>query len=211
MQSISYFEVIHILVHYTGEISFLERALDLWQKAGVSLILVVGSCGAYFHIADCVVQMDAYHAKDITAQVRAALKGRPAPMLSAPGFHLPAGGRLVDLSGDRQTRKNYRGNGYRQERLKVKRFGKTSLSVGDRELDLRYVEQLVDAGQTLALAYMVRYAREHLAGRSVDDIVATLAKLIGEKNLGAVCGGGVVPAGLTLPRAQEIFACFDRY
>ncbi len=190
---------------------FLERALDLWQKAGVSLILVVGSCGAYFHIADCVVQMDAYHAKDITAQVRAALKGRPAPMLSAPGFHLPAGGRLVDLSGDHQTRKNYRGNGYRQERLKVKRFGKTSFSVGDRELDLRYVEQLVDAGQTLALAYMVRYAREHLAGQSMEEIAAALLRLVESEGLGTICGNAVVPAGLTLPRLQEIFACFNRY
>ena len=190
---------------------FLERALDLWHKAGVSLILVVGSCGAYFHIADKVVQMDAYHARDITAQAKAALEGHPVPGLTAPGFHLPAGNRVIDLSGDSQTRKNYRGDGYRQERLKVKCFGKTAFSVGDRELDLRYVEQLVDGGQTRALAYMVRYVREHLAGRNVDDIVATLAKLIGEKDLGAVCGGGVVPAGLTMPRIQEIFACFDRY
>ncbi len=190
---------------------FLERALDLWRQAGVSLILVVGSCGAYFHIADQVLQMDAYHARDITAQAKAALAGRPVPALSAPGFRLPGGGRTVDLSGAVQTRKNYRGDGYRQERLKVKRFGKTAFSVGDRELDLRYVEQLVDGGQTRALAYMARYAREHLAGRNVDDIVATLAKLIGEKDLGAVCGGGVVPAGLTMPRIQEIFACFDRY
>ena len=190
---------------------FLERALDLWQKAGVSLILVVGSCGAYFHIADCVVQMDAYHAKNISEQVKAALKGRPAPMLSAPGFHLPAGKRVVDLSGDHQTRKNYRGNGYRQERLKVKRFGKTTFSVGDRELDLRYVEQLVDAGQTLALAYMVRYAREHLAGQSVEEISAALLRLVESEGLGAVCGNAVVPAGLTLPRLQEIFACFNRY
>ena len=190
---------------------FLERALDLWQKAGVSLILVVGSCGAYFHIADTVVQMDAYHARDITGQAKAALEGRPVPALSAPGFHLPSGGRVVDLSGDSQTRKNYRGDGYRQERLKVKCFGKTAFTVGDRELDLRYVEQLVDGGQTRALAYMVRYAREHLAGQNVEDVAAALAKLIGEKGLGAVCGGGVVPAGLTMPRVQEIFACFDRY
>ena len=190
---------------------FLERALDLWQKARVSLILVVGSCGAYFHIADCVVQMDAYHAKDITAQVKAALKGRPVPILSAPVFHLPAGRRVVDLSGDHQTRKNYRGNGYRQERLKVKRFGKTAFSVGDRELDLRYVEQLVDAGQTLALAYMVRCAREHLAGQSVEEITAALLRLVESEGLGAVCGNAVVPAGLTLPRLQEIFACFNRY
>ena len=43
------------------------------------------------------------------------------------------------------------------------------------------------------------------------DVAAALGKLIGEKGLGAVCGGGVVPAGLTMPRMQEIFACFDRY
>ena len=190
---------------------FLERARDLWQKAEVSLILVVGSCGAYFHIADQVIQMDAYHARDITAQAKAALAGRPVPALSAPGFHFPADKRIVDLSGSTQTRKNYRGDGYRQERLKVKRFGKTAFTVGDRELDLRYVEQLVDGGQTQALAYMVRYAREHLAGRSVDEIAAALLQLIEEKGLGAVCGGNVIPAGVTLPRVQEIFACFNRY
>ena len=190
---------------------FLERAMDLWQKAGVSLILVVGSCGAYFHIADKVVQMDTYRARDITGQAKAALVGRPAPALTAPGFHLPSRGRVVDLSSDSQIRKNYRGDGYRQERLKVKCFGKTAFSVGDRELDLRYVEQLADAGQTRALAYMVRYAREHLAGRTVEDVVAALMKLMEEEGLGAVCGGGVVPAGLTMPRIQEIFACFDRY
>lgn len=190
---------------------FLERAMDLWQKAGVSLILVVGSCGAYFHIADKVVQMDAYQARDITDQAKAALAGRPVPSLTAPGFHLPAGNRVIDLSGDSQIRKNYRGDGYRQERLKVKCFGKTAFSVGNRELDLRYVEQLTDAGQTRALAYMVRYAREHLAGQTVEAVVAALIKLMKEKGLGAVCGGGVVPAGLTMPRLQEIFACFDRY
>lgn len=190
---------------------FLERAMDLWQKAGVSLILVVGSCGAYFHIADKVVQMDAYRIRDITEQAKAALAGRPVPSLTAPGFHLPAGNRVIDLSGDSQVRKNYRGDGYRQERLKVKCFGKTAFSVGDRELDLRYVEQLTDAGQTRALAYMVRYAREHLAGRTVEAVVAALIKLMKEKGLGAVCGGGVIPAGLTMPRVQEIFACFDRY
>ncbi len=190
---------------------FLERAGDLWSKAGVSLILVVGSCGAYFHIADQVVQMDAYRARDITAQAKAALEGRPAPALSAPGFRLPEGRRVIDLSGSTQTRKNYRGDGYRQERLKVKRFGRTAFSVGDRELDLRYVEQLVDGGQTQALAYMVRYARENLAGLDVESVVRELRKAVEEKGLGSVCGGGTIPAGLALPRVQEIFACFDRY
>ena len=142
--------------------------------------------GCYYHIeavvknaellaekygADKVVQMDAYHARDITAQAKAALEGHPVPDLTAPGFHLPTGNRVIDLSGDSQPRKNYRGDGYRQERLKVKCFGKTAFSVVAGSLDLRYVEQLVDGEQTQALAQMVRYARENLAGLPVPEVV----------------------------------------
>ena len=189
---------------------FLERARDLCQQAGISLILVVGSCGAYFHTADRVVQMDAYRAKDITGQAKAALAGRPAPALSAPGFRLPAKRGPLPLPGGSQTRKNYRGDGFRQERLKIRQQGKTAFSVGEQQLDLRCVEQLVDGGQTQALACMVRYAREHLSGLGVAEIVQALAKLLEERGLGAVCGGEIVPAGLALPRLQEIFACFNR-
>ncbi len=149
--------------------------------------------------------------RDITAQSKAALEGRPVPVLSAPGFHLPQGRRVIDLSGASQTRKNYRGDGCRQERLKVKRFGKTAFSVGDRDLDLRYVEQLVDGGQTQALAYMVRYARENLAGLDIKSVVRELTSVVKDRDLGGVCGGRIVPAGLAMPRTQEIFACFDRY
>ena len=190
---------------------FLERATDIYRQAGASLILVVGSCGAYFHIADTVIQMEAYRAKDITRRAKAALEGRPVPALSAPGFRLPQGRRVVDLSGASQTRKNYRGDGFRQERLKVKRLGKTAFLVGERELDLRYLEQLVDGEQTQALAQMVRYARENLAGLPVPEVVARLMALVEEKGLGAVCGEKTVPAGLAMPRVQEVFACFNRY
>ncbi len=190
---------------------FLERAVDLYRKAGASLILVVGSCGAYFHIADRVIQMDAYHTKDITDTAKAALAGHPAPSLSAPGFSLPEGERSIDLSGTSQMRKNYRGDGFRQERLRVKRFGKTTFTVGDRELDLRYLEQLVDGEQTQALAYMVRYARENLAGLSVKKVVEHLQGRIAAQGLGSISGERDIPPGLALPRVQEIYACFNRY
>ena len=132
---------------------------------------MVGSCGAYFHIADQVIQMDAYHAHDITAQAKAALSGRPVPALSAPGFHLPVGKRIVDLSGSTQTRKNYRGDGYRQERLKVKRFGKTAFTVGDRELDLRYLEQLVvHISGAIVFRTNPITRNVHLSSRIVSDV-----------------------------------------
>lgn len=190
---------------------FLERAKDISEKAGASLVLVVGSCGDYFYIADRVIQMDCYRAKDITAAARAALEGSEAPVTSAPGFRLPEGDRVIPLSGSAQTRKNYRGDGFVRERLKVKRFGKTSFAVGERELDLRYLEQLADGCQTQALAFMVRYARENLSGLGVREVAERLARLMDQQGLGAVCGDKVIPAGVARPRIQEIYACFNRY
>ena len=57
--------------------------------------------------------------------------------------------------------------------------------MGEQQLDLRCVEQLVDGGQTQALACMVRYAREHLSGLGVAEIVQALAKLLEERGVSA--------------------------
>ena len=54
---------------------FLERARDLYKKQGISTILVAGSSGAFFHIADTVIQMDNYMPVDITEKVAGTLQG----------------------------------------------------------------------------------------------------------------------------------------
>lgn len=192
---------------------FLERASDLYEQAGISTILVVGSCGSYFYIADKIIQMDSYQAVDITDRTKELLKNYPAPAVTAPGFHLPSGRREINLSGSVQKRKTYRGDGYVKERLKIKRMGKTAFSVGKENLDLRYVEQLVDEEQTQTLAYLLRYAKEHYGeGKNdVSSVVKALERILKAKGLAGVCDGGNVPSGLAMPRVQEIFACFNRY
>ena len=192
---------------------FLERASDIYEQAGISTILVVGSCGSYFYIADKIIQMDSYQAVDITHGTKELLKSYPAPAVTAPGFHLPSGRREIDLSGSVQKRKTYRGDGYVKERLKIKRMGKTAFSVGKENLDLRYVEQLVDEEQTQTLAYLLRYAKEHYGeGKNdVSSVVKALERILKAKGLAGICDGGNVPSGLAMPRVQEIFACFNRY
>lgn len=192
---------------------FLERAKDLYEKAGISTILVVGSCGSYFHIADKVIQMDSYKAVDITDETKETIREYPMPSISAPGFHLPSGKRKINLSGSVQKRKTYRGNGYVEERLKIKRMGKTAFSIGKENLDLRYVEQLVDEEQTQTLAYLLRYAKEHYEDEKNDvkDVVKALEQILKTKGLAGICDKGNVPSGLAMPRIQEIFACFNRY
>lgn len=47
---------------------FVARVQSLAQQ-GVSTVLVVGGCGDYFDVADCVVAMDSYRALDVTNKV----------------------------------------------------------------------------------------------------------------------------------------------
>ena len=75
---------------------FLERARDLYEKAGISTILVAGSSGAFFYIADTILQMDCYRALDITESVKTPVSythlrapGPPAAMAEATPTILP--------------------------------------------------------------------------------------------------------------------------
>ena len=97
------------------------------------------------------------------------------------------------------------------ERLKVKTMGKDVINIGKETLDLRHMEQLVDREQTAALAYMLRYAKEHYQNRDIDSVVRALSAQIREKGLASVCDSSYVPAGLALPRVQDIYGCFNRY
>ena len=75
---------------------FIERARDLYEKAGISTIMVAGSSGAYFYIADTIIQMDCYVPRDITASTKAFCESYGAePIGRAPNFTLPAAGRKL--------------------------------------------------------------------------------------------------------------------
>ena len=68
---------------------FLERARDLYGECGISTILVAGSSGAFFHIADTIIQMDSYQVLDITKKVKDLCADYPLPPASVPVFSMP--------------------------------------------------------------------------------------------------------------------------
>lgn len=192
---------------------FLERAKELYEKADVSTVLVVGSCGSYFYIADTILQMDNYRPFDITEKTKKLLGEYTAPQTQAPGFVLPKKARHICLGNASVKRKNYRGTGQVEERLKLKVQGKDSFMLGKETLDLRYVEQLVDREQTTALGYLLKYAKEQYEGRTPEltVLVKELMAKIEKEGLASVSGSSYVPAGMAMPRALEVFACFNRY
>ena len=75
---------------------FIERARDLYEKSDISTVMVAGSSGAYFYIADTILQMDCYEPYDITDKTKAFCASYGAePITCAPGFSIPQKGRKL--------------------------------------------------------------------------------------------------------------------
>lgn len=192
---------------------FLERARDLYEKAGISTILVVGSCGSYFYIADQIIQMDNYCPVDITEKTRKLLKEYKKPDCEAEGFALPSEKRSISFGSSVVRRKNYRGTGMVEEHEKLKVMGRESLMLGKEQLDLRYLEQLADREQTKTLGYLLKYAKEQYSGKTTDltALMESLIRKLEKEGIGSVSGQKEIPAGMAMPRRQEIYACFNRF
>lgn len=74
---------------------FLERTRDLYEHAGISTLLVAGSSGAFFYIADHILCMDCYRPVDITEKVKELCKEHTEPRTRVPGFQLPEFKRVL--------------------------------------------------------------------------------------------------------------------
>ena len=199
---------------------FLERAEDLYKKAEISTILVAGSSGAFFHIADTIIQMDNYVPKDITASVKKLCCQYPLPSVSVTDFQLPHSHRIMSRPAEssKRLRHNSRGNhsdsdATRPERLKTRISGTDSFSLGKQKIDLRYTEQLIDTEQTAALGLLLKYAVEHLADgrRTLPEIVQFLWKNLSSHGLSFFTENQKISCGYAIPRIQEIYACLNRY
>lgn len=190
---------------------FLERAQKLYTIAGISTLLVAGSSGAFFHIADTIIQMDCYRPVDITRKVEEICGKYPLSPAKVPAFVMPDSHRIIQKNTP-VIRSHGHGTG-KPDRLKIKVHGKAGFLLGRQEVDLRYVEQLIDPEQTAALGLLLKYALEHLADgkKTIPEIVDYLQKQIHTKGLIAFADGSYLPCGYAIPRIQEIYSCFNRY
>lgn len=182
---------------------FVERVRELYETYGISTVLVAGSSGSYFHKADCVIQMNRYEPVEITALAKEAAQEFPLPAGDVPPIEDLKFGRIVPMD------KKFRS----ENRIKTKTMGMDGISINRENIDLRYLEQLVDPEQLNALAQLMKYIRAQEAdGKKdmvelVDQVLAALAAGGFEK----IQGGGTLPGNLALPRRQEIFGCMNRW
>ncbi|MCI8485385.1 MAG: ABC-ATPase domain-containing protein [Lachnospiraceae bacterium] len=198
-------ELMQRVVHRDSEpiTPFIDRVQELFNCFGISTILVAGSSGSYFHRADCIIQMDHYLPKDITAYAKQEAESFPLPSDLVESCPDPSFKRTV------KTDHNFCKN----DRIKLKTQGRDSILINKEIIDLRYVEQLSDIEQLSTLGYLVKYAQLHIfdGKKTLSESVEELYRMLETKGLDSICEGSYIPSGLAMVRKQEIFACFNRY
>lgn len=188
---------------------FTLQARDLYEKQDVSVILVAGSSGSYFYIADKILQMDNYHTYDITDKVKDVIKDvkndatGKAPV-SVDILFSPEKNKRI-FKARRMEKK--------RDQVKIKQFGKDSFSIGKETVDLKYVEQILDSEQTTALSYCLKLLLEQMEvkGEDVGQCVERLWRQIQQRGLRSLCQGAYLPVSMAQVRRQDIYACLNRY
>lgn len=172
---------------------FIRKIRSLYQDLGVSTILVAGSSGDYLSVADTVLQMDCYRVYDVTEKAHAlAQKLNEEKTDAARWLHKPVRKKEIE---------------------KIRVHGWDSLSIDKSEIDLRYLEQVVDESQTAALGYILQYILTKMAdGRKTPDQLAEeVSKKIDAEGIMSITPKNYSAGPSAMVRKQEILACLCRY
>ena len=183
---------------------FIEVAKALYDKLGISTILVVGSSGYYFDIAHKVIQMDSYEPKDVTEQAKSLSRGVVLDRINNSSLNL-------SINFDRKIKKSSIEKG--PKGVKIKTLSKDGLSINKETIELRCVEQIADPEQVSSLGYIMKYAEDNIINNSktLQEIVMEIKDSISKKGLISMSPVNYGLGCLAMPREQEIVACFNRY
>lgn len=184
---------------------FLDKVRFLFNDLGVSTIMVIGGSGDYFDVADTVVMMDEYKPRNVTKDAKKiALKyqtnrqfegerhfGEIRPRVLLPNSFEPQRGRKV----------------------KVGAKGLETVQFGYYQIELDYVEQLVDISQTRAIADIIYYAwKRYFDGqRNLREVIERVERDIESYGLDVISPfANGKPGDYARPRKYEIAAAINR-
>jgi predicted ABC-class ATPase len=180
---------------------FIDLVRPLHRSLGVSTVVVVGGVGDYLDVADRVILLEDYVPSDATPRARAITRKFPPRAPLAPKEVRPPRGRAVDASSmdlRRGRRRSARGRGL------------DTIELGRERVDLSYLEQLAEAGQTEATARIIGEWVASGEVRGMRDLLLAELASASENGLDSLGGHGGHPGEMSLPRAQELAAAINR-
>ncbi|WP_411169358.1 ABC-ATPase domain-containing protein [Clostridium sp. MB05] len=183
---------------------FIEIVKPLYEQNNISTIIVVGSSGDFFDVADYVIQMDNYEAKDVTKEAKFLMRGEINKRIKEKDIE-------VNIKFDRKIKKGTIESTYKG--VKIKAMGLSSISINKENIDLRAVEQIVDTEQLNSIGAIMKWAEENMMKKSlpfeamIEEVYSEINKN-GLISIDKIYGGS---GSLAMPRKQEVMATYNRY
>lgn len=183
---------------------FIELVRAIYEEKDISTIIVVGSSGEYFDIADTVIQMDNYEPKDVTLKAKELSTGAILNRIKNRDIK-------VNIDFDRKVLKGSIEKG--PKGVKIKTLGIDGLSINKEDINLRSVEQIVDREQVTSIGNMMKWAEDKIINNNLTliEVADRILEEVKEKGLIQMSGMKGGSGSLALPRKQEIMAAFNRY
>ena len=145
------------------------------------------------------MQMDHYEVKDVTQTAKTICEEEqisglyPAGELSSPDF-----ARALKPAG--------------AGRMKMKAMGTDTVMIDRETVDVRYLEQLSDDGQTVGLAYLLSWILSNQKRKmTIAALLDDMYRQIEKQGLQSFIPPNYSCGHPVLPRKQELFACLNRY
>lgn len=179
--------------------TLLRHIRGIHKTLGISFIIVVGSSGDYLSVADLVLQMDHYKVKDVTKEAKIICENSGiAGQYAETEITVPVFSRKL-----RPTK---------ADRRKIKSMGTDTVLIDREAIDVRYLEQISENGQTTALAYMMGWILDNVkTEEEIRHLIERMYTTIEKRGMGAVIPANYSAGHPVLPRKQELYACLSRY
>lgn len=175
---------------------FISKVQALYKQHGVSSILVVGSAGDYFSVADNVIMMDTFEPRDVTIEAKkiASEHGliHQDAMFGNFNSRIPLS-RGFEVTG------------------KVVARGLDKIQYGEVDLDLSAVEQIVEPSQVRTIADALQKSRFYMDGkRTLKEVLTELESDMDRTGSLDVVGFHKKSGFYARPRKLELAAALNR-
>lgn len=169
----------------------IRQMSQVWQ---VSTIMVVGGIGAYLAVADKVIAMDHFVARDVTEKAKALMSishQRMTPLA-------PVCPRVPEIQSWAVRKINAR--------------HKRHISLDKRELDVAAVEQILDAAHAATIGQAIRFMNEDLFNglRDLSKILDAFEAILNDEGVEVLSPYSQPRGTLIRPRRFEVAAALSR-
>ncbi len=182
----------------------VDRIEELYKDFDVSTLLVMGGSGDYFDSADRVIAMNSFQPQLVTDKAKQIVKENPTARKSETRVPFPS---VKKRSRDLSPLSFKRG----RKECAIQTHGLITLTLGQTEIDVRYVEHLIEEGQLELCGWILKQVKDRqkqAATRTLSQVASEILKEIETGELDSITPYN--NGKLSLPRFQDILAVLNR-